>query len=231
MKLRKLILSTLLLTVLLGVANAQQLLGSITGNVTDASGAVLPQVQVVVHNQDTNLEQKTLTHRDGNYSFINLPIGTYSVTFSKNGFAAKDYSQEFVQADRTTTVSASLTVGSVNESVTVSESNELNQVDTTNGYVLGNAVIENTPLGTGSFTQLAILSPGVNADLLGGSGINAGLGNQAIWANGQRATSNSFSTNGVSSNNLFNGNSSSQVGANRAVLNTGERFESEIGRA
>ena len=66
--------------------------------------------------------------------------------------------------------------------------------------------------------------PGVHADLLGGAGTNAGLGNQAIFANGQRDTSNSFSLNGVSTNNLFNGNSSSQVGENRFVLNTGENF-------
>ena len=83
---------------------------------------------------------------------------------------------------------------------------------------------KHTPLGTGSFTQLAILSPGVHADFLGGAGSNAGLGNQAIFANGQRDTSNSFSLNGISTNNLFNGNSTSQVGENRFVLNTGENF-------
>ena len=49
-------------------------------------------------------------------------------------------------------------------------------------------------------------------------------GNQAIFANGQRDTSNSFSLNGVGTNNLFNGNSTSQVGENRFVLNTGESF-------
>jgi hypothetical protein len=48
------------------------------------------------------------------------------------------------------------------------------------------------PLPTGSFTGLAILSPGVNAELPGGTGANSGLGNAAIWANGQRDTSNSF---------------------------------------
>jgi hypothetical protein len=89
-------------------------------------------------------------------------------------------------------------VGHVSESVDVTASNQLDQVDTTNGYVLGETIIQNTPLGTGSFTQLAILSPGVNADLLGGSGTNAGLGNQAIWANGQRDTSNSFTLNAIS---------------------------------
>ena len=100
----------------------------------------------------------------------------------------------------------------------------MNQVDTTNGYVVDQLTIQQTPLGTGSFTQLAILSPGVHADFLGGSGSNAGLGNQAIFANGQRDTSNSFSLNGISTNNLFNGNSTSQVGENRFVLNTGQNF-------
>jgi hypothetical protein len=90
--------------------------------------------------------------------------------------------------------------------------------------VVDQLTIQETPLGTGSFTQLAILSPGVHADFLAGAGTNSGLGNQAIFANGQRDTSNSFSLNGISTNNLFNGNSTSQVGENRFVLNTGESF-------
>jgi hypothetical protein len=55
-----------------------------------------------------------------------------------------------------------------------------------------------------------------------GSGTNAGLGNQSIWANGQRDTSNSLSLNGVSSNNIFNGKTSSQVASNRVLFNVGE---------
>ncbi len=110
--------------------------------------------------------------------------------------------------------------------VTVTAVPLMNQTDMTNGYVVDDLTIQRTPLGTGSFTQLAILSPGVHADFLGGSGANTGLGNQAIFANGNRDTSNSFSLNGVSTNNLFNGNSTSQVGENRFVLNTGESFGS-----
>ncbi|MGC1490834.1 MAG: TonB-dependent receptor, partial [Candidatus Acidiferrum sp.] len=108
--------------------------------------------------------------------------------------------------------------------VTVSGTPLTNQTDTTTGYVIDTQTIQETPLGTGSFTQLAILSPGVHADFLGGAGTNSGLGNQAIFANGNRDTSNSFSLNGTSTNNLFNGNSTSQVGENRFVLNTGENF-------
>ncbi|MGH9699476.1 MAG: TonB-dependent receptor domain-containing protein [Candidatus Acidiferrales bacterium] len=98
----------------------------------------------------------------------------------------------------------------------------MNQTDTTTGYVLGDLQMQNIPLGTGSFTQMAILSPGVSADLLNTSGTNAGLGNQSIWANGERDTSNSFSMNGVTATNIFNGKSSSQVTSSRVAVNIGE---------
>src|SRR6266853_3485655 len=206
------------------IASAQQTLGSINGTVTDSSGGVLSKVSVKAKNAGTNLEITATTKDDGSYLISALPIGKYTVTFSLDGFNSEVHSDILVQGGLTTTVHGSLRPGSVNTSVTVTGTPLLNQFDTTNGYVLSSDVIESTPLGTGSFTQLAILSPGVNADLLGGSGTNAGLGNQNIFANGQRDSSNSFDVNGVNTNNLFNGKSSSAVSANRFVLNTGENF-------
>src|ERR1700724_3939736 len=126
-----------------------------------------------------------------------------------------------VQADRTATVNSALKVGQVGTTITVEESPLINAVDTTNGYILEKQQIESIPLPTGSFTGLAILSPGVNAELPGGTGANSGLGNQPIWANGQRDTSNSFLLNGVDASNLFNGKSTSQVASARVVNNTG----------
>ncbi|MHB8502677.1 MAG: TonB-dependent receptor domain-containing protein [Candidatus Acidiferrales bacterium] len=207
-------------------AHAQQTLGSINGTVSDASGAVVQNAVVKIHNLATGLEQTATTKTDGSFSVADLPIGTYSVTFSRDGFKTEAHSQIVVQGNRTTTVNGSLQPGEVNATVTVNGTPLMNQTDTTNGYVVDQQLIEETPLGTGSFTQLAILSPGVHADFLGGAGSNAGLGNQAIFANGNRDTSNSFSLNGTSTNNLFNGNSTSQVGENRFVLNTGENFGS-----
>jgi hypothetical protein len=96
----------------------------------------------------------------------------------------------------------------------------MNAVDTTVGYVMDTSQIDAIPLATGSFTGVAILSPGVNAELSGGTGSNSGLGNAPIWANGQRDTSNSFSLNGVDASNLFNGKSTSQVPSAR-VINSG----------
>src|ERR1022692_2410341 len=158
------------------------------------------------------------------YSVQNVPAGAYQVTFTKEGFETETHTQVLVNANRTTTVDGDLKVGAVATTVEVTATPLMNQVDITNGYVVDQLTIQETPLGTGSFTQLAILTPGVHADMLGGAGSNAGLGNQAIFANGNRDTSNSFSLNGVDTNNLFNGNSTSQVGENRFVLNIGENF-------
>jgi hypothetical protein len=205
-------------------APAQQIYGAITGTVTDASAAAVPDVTVTARNIATNLTVTAHSQSGGNYSLPSLPPGTYEVTFSKTGFDAERHTEVLVNGDRTTTVQGSLKVGSVSTKVDVIGTPLMNQTDTTTGYVVDQSTIQQTPLGTGSFTQLAILSPGVHADFLSGAGSNAGLGNQAIFANGQRDSSNSFQLNGISTNNLFNGNSTSQVGENRFVLNTGESF-------
>lgn len=205
-------------------ARAQQILGAITGTVRDASGSSVQDVTVTARNIATNLSVTASSQSTGSYTIPNLPAGTYELTFTKEGFDAERHTEVLVNGDRTTTVDSDLKVGTVATKVDVISTPLMNQVDATTGYVVDTATIANTPLGTGSFTQLAILSPGVHADFLGGAGGNAGLGNQAIFANGNRDTSNSFSLNGVSTNNLFNGNSTSQVGANRFVLNTGEGF-------
>ena len=223
---RLVLVSVGLICLLTSPGQAQQTLGSITGTVTDSSGAVVQNAAVKIHNLGTGLEQTVATKADGSFNIADLQIGTYSVTFSRDGFRTEVHSEILVQGNRTITVNGSLQPGAVTATITVTETPLMNQTDTTNGYVVDHLTIQETPLGTGSFTQLAILSPGVHADFLGGAGSNSGLGNQAIFANGNRDTSNSFSLNGTSTNNLFNGNSTSQVGENRFVLNTGENFGS-----
>ncbi len=219
-------LTVALLAGLAPLASGQATLGGITGTVTDPSGAVVSDATVKAVNVATNLEVVAHTKTNGSFQIPDLPAGTYRVTVTKDGFKTETHTEILVFGNRTATVDTSLVVGSLSATVEVSAIPLMNQVDTTIGYVIDTQTIETTPLGTGSFTQLAILSPGVHADFLGGGGANTGLGNQAIFANGNRDTSNSFSLNGVSTNNLFNGNSTSQVGENRFVLNTGENFGS-----
>jgi carboxypeptidase family protein len=200
---------------------AQQTLGGITGAVTDTSGAALPETTVTAVEDQTSLTRTTKTDSTGVYTFVNLPIGTYTITFAHASFETQKIPSITVQANRTVTVNASLTVGAVSTTVTVEETPLINAVDTTNGYVLDKVQLESIPLPTGSFTGIAILSAGVNAELSSGTGANNGLGNAPIWANGQRDTSNTFMLNGVDASNLFNGKSTSYVSSARLVNNTG----------
>src|ERR1700728_2019805 len=199
----------------------QQTLGGITGTVSDTSGGVLADTLVTLVGDQTTLTRTQKTNSSGSYEFVNLPIGTYTLTFSHDGFETQKIPSILVQADRTVSLNPALKVGQVGTTITVEESPLLNAVDTTNGYVLDKAELEAIPLPTGSFTGLAILSPGVSAELPAGTGANAGLGNQPIWANGQRDTSNTFLLNGVDASDLFNGKSTSDVGSNRIINNTG----------
>ena len=199
----------------------QQTLGGITGTITDKSGAVVPDATVTVVGKETQLTRTQTSGASGAYLFANLPIGTYDLTFTHAGFQTQKIPAIQVRADRTATLNVSLPVGEVGIVVEVQAEPLMNAVDTTNGYILEKSDIESIPLPTGSFTGLAILSPGVNAELSAGSGANAGLGNQPIWANGQRDTSNTFLLNGVDASNLFNGKSTSSVASARVVNNTG----------
>lgn len=200
---------------------AQQTLGGITGTVSDKTGSILPDTTVTIVGDQTKLTRTLKTNANGSYDFVNLPIGTYTITFTHEGFQTQKFPSIVVQADRTATVNATLPVGQVGTIIEVQAEPMINAVDTTNGYILEKNQIDEVPLPTGSFTGLAILSPGVNAELPSGTGANAGLGNQPIWANGQRDTSNTFLLNGVDASNLFNGKSTSSVASARIVNNTG----------
>ena len=202
-------------------AQAQQTLGGVTGTVTDKTGGVLPETVVTIVGDQTKLTRSQKTDANGSYDFVSLPIGAYTLTFTHDGFETQRVPSVTVQADRTATINAVLPIGQVGTVVEVQAIPLINSVDTTNGYILDRNQIDAVPLPTGSFTGLAILSPGVNAELPGGTGANSGLGNQPIWANGQRDTSNSFLLNGVDASNLFNGKSTSQVASARIVNNTG----------
>jgi len=200
---------------------AQQTLGSLNGTVLDTSGAAIPGATITVSNAQLNLQRTTTSQQSGFFQIFNLPIGTYDVKVTHDGFDTTELPAIQVQEASATTLHIALKVGHVSTSVTVTANPLLNATDTTNGYTLDKQQIALTPLATGSFTQLAILAPGVNAELLSGLDTNAGLGNQPIWANGQRDTSNTFQVNGVDVSNIFNGKSSSGSTSQRYNFNIG----------
>ena len=201
--------------------SAQQTLGSINGTVLDPTGAAIQGAKVTVTASDIGVTRITTTQGTGYFQIFNLPIGTYVVNVSQNGFETTEVKGITVREAVASTVPVSLKVGKASESVEVTANPLLNATDATNGYILDSAQIAATPLATDSFTQLAVLSPGVNAELLSGLDSNAGLGNQNIWANGQRATSNTMQVNGADVSNLFNGMTASGLTSQRYNFNIG----------
>ncbi len=203
-------------------ANAQQTLGSLNGTILDPNGATVSGAAVTATDPDIGVTQTVKTQSNGFFQIFNLPVGTYAVKVEHDGFDTTDETGISVQEAHATTVNISLKVGQVSTSVQVTANPMLNATDTTNGYTLDSQQIALTPLATGSFTQLAVLSPGANAELLGGIDTNAGLGNQPVWANGQRDTSNTFAVNGVDASNLYNGKTSSSASSQRYQFNIGQ---------
>ena len=100
-------------------AQAQQTLGGITGVVEDSSGGIIPNATVTLVGDQTQLTRTQTTSEDGAYTFVNLPIGSYTLTFSRDSFKTQKVPSILVQANRTATVNASLEVGEVSTTVTV----------------------------------------------------------------------------------------------------------------
>src|ERR1700680_798032 len=147
-KLFALALAALLnLAILSQPASGQQTLGSLNGTVTDVSGAVVQKAAVKIRNLGTNLEVTAESKNDGSFSAADLPIGTYEVTFTKDGFKTAVYNQILVQGNRTATVNAKLQPGAVATTVTVEATPLLHETDTANGYTLGPQQLESVPAG------------------------------------------------------------------------------------
>lgn len=73
------------------VAEAQQTLGGITGTVTDISDGVLAGATVSLVSDETKLTRTQTTNSNGAYSFVNLPIGRYTLTFTQPGFETQTF--------------------------------------------------------------------------------------------------------------------------------------------
>ncbi|MGO8759929.1 MAG: carboxypeptidase-like regulatory domain-containing protein [Terracidiphilus sp.] len=200
---------------------AQQTLGSLNGTVLDPSGAAIPGATVKVADAAINYTAATTTQKTGFFQIFNLPVGTYEVTVSHEGFETARVTGIFVREAQGTTVNVSLKIGKVAETVEVTANPMIDATDATVGSTMDSEQIAATPLATGSFTQLAVLSQGASAELLSGLNANSGLGNQNIQANGQRATSNTMQVNGVDVTNIFNGMTSSGLTSQRFNFNIG----------
>jgi len=144
------------------VASSQAGRGGINGTVTDPTGAVVAGAKVTALNRATGISQATVTTPAGLYAFVSLNPGTYDVTASSNGFESVAHENISVSVDQVSTVNIGLRVGSVNDTVTVSQSVDL--LDTSNstvGQLISSATIDRVPLLSRDVYDLVQLSAGV----------------------------------------------------------------------
>ena len=191
-------------------AAAQRIDASIRGTVTDESGSPLPGVTVEVSNPETGFNRTTVTNAAGAYSFPNLPVATYSVSCSLEGFKTAVVSNIGLNVADVREVDLQLQLGEISEEVTVTSSSII--VETIGGEVAGlitGEQVRELPLNGRNFLQLTQLMPGVttldnfntkNKGLLTGSDVSV---------SGGSTTSNMWSVDGANNND---------VGSNRTVL-------------
>jgi hypothetical protein len=181
---------------LAAVSAAQQGTTEVRGQVTDAQGAVLPGVNIVVRNQDTGMFRETVTNQDGTFFVSGIVPGMYQIEAELQGF--KKYSRRDVRLEigKTTTADLRLEVGSLEETITVQAESPI--VDTTSKEVGGSL----------SARELVEL-PSVNRNFVGFVGLLPGIipsistesfGSDSVTVNGQDPRNNNYMLDGANNN-------------------------------
>lgn len=176
--------------------------GEITGLVTDASGAVVPDVTVTVTQAATGATRSATTNESGGYSFPALQPGAYTLKVEKPGFKSIVQSDVQLQVQQTARIDFGLQVGDVSETIEVSGGGALlTTEDTTVGTVIENKRIVDLPLNGRNFLQLVATAPNVSFGFAnaGQAGSRQGgtRASQNIAIAGQRSYFNRFTIDGV----------------------------------
>lgn len=196
------LLAALLLT--LPSLHAQVDQGTITGTVTDPSGAVVPNASVTITNVDTGFTVSDKTDAKGTYTFSPLKIGRYSVKVTAPGFNTKQQDNIQLHVGERTGVNLSLAIGSEETVQVTTEPPLLQTEDGSTGQVVDAQTIVDTPLNGRNYVFIAQLSAGIAP----GNG-SRGSGKGDFSANGMRSEQNNFLLDGVDNNvnvvDFFNG--------------------------
>lgn len=194
---------------------AQVAYGTILGGVTDASGAAVPQANITVVNMKTSVANTVKVGGAGDYSVGNLFPGEYQVTVEAEGFSTFVASHLVLLVDQKLRVDAVLRPGAVTTQVVVTSVAQLVDTDSsTVGKVVENEQIENMPLVSRNFVELAALSPGVVSQPAAPAGINSGevgtlytgaywrtaLAGGTLWVGGGREDQNQWYIDGTDNN-------------------------------
>ncbi|HTZ96846.1 MAG TPA: carboxypeptidase regulatory-like domain-containing protein [Terriglobales bacterium] len=179
------------------------LMGSITGRVSDPSGAVVPGALLTLQNLGTDVRQSATTNRDGLYAFPALMPGTYSIAASFSGFRDVQVLVR-VQVGNNTLQDIRLQVGASRDTVKVTGSAPLlRPTESSASTVLDRSFIEDLPLNGRRYTDFTVLTPNTSYD--GDTGLVSIAGQQggedSGYANGNG--SNAFTVDGTNATNNY----------------------------
>ena len=213
---------------------AQGASGRILGRVADPSGAVLSAAKITLTNEATGISRDAKTNDSGDYSFVEVAPGTYTVQFELTGFKKNVQKNVIVDVNQVVTLNSTLQIGGSQETVEVTS--EAPQVDTTStqlGAVINDRSVNELPLNTRDTYQFLQLQPGVQSQLGSSGSLFAGSDDPgSVSVNGGRTRANNFSVNGGDANDQFVNTptiepSPDSVEEFRVITNT---FDAEYGR-
>lgn len=179
------------------VVNAQVDRTGLNGTVTDPSGRFLPNVKVVALDDANGLRRETVTSAQGTYDIPELPIGTYTLTFSHDGFQIVRFEKVVQELGRTRTLNASMRVAGAREEVDVRATGQvLDQTSNSLGAEIEKKQVSELPLNGRNWSTLTALSPGA---------IDTGGSNQrSVRFAGRGRDDNNFTYDGVDATNVIN---------------------------
>jgi Carboxypeptidase regulatory-like domain len=179
--------------------------GRILGRVADPSGAVIAHVKVVATNEATGVGRSAESNDSGDYSFPEVPVGVYTLSFELTGFKKDLRHSVSVDLNQVVTLNMVMQIGQAQEVVDVTSEAPL--VDTTStqlGAIMDSREVSNLPLNSRDTYQLLQLQPGVMSTTGSSNSLIYGSDSPgAVSVNGGRGRANNFSVNGGDANDLF----------------------------
>jgi len=176
--------------------------GAITGTVSDQEGGAISGATIVVTNVATgHKEREVVSTGAGTFNVPSLPPSHYSLEITATGFSRLVRNNVLVQVTETASVSVTLSVGQVTETLTVHDvTPPVELTSATTGETISAETASTLPLSTRNFLTLLTLSAGANTELFDSAAL--GRGQVTINVNGQRPTNNNFQLEGVNANDV-----------------------------
>jgi outer membrane receptor protein involved in Fe transport len=184
---------------------SQEVTASITGEITDQSGAAVAGAKVTATSEERGVTYTAITNESGLYRIAQLPVGTYGLKIEKAGFAVASHPPFILTLNQVARVDTTMKVGQASETVEVTGAAPVMETETTQvDTVMNAATNDNLPLASRNYVQLTLLAPGsVSTDPSSfNNGNNTGGYGGRPLINGNREQANNFLLDGMDNNQV-----------------------------